>query len=152
MVRKVVVGVLAILVLATVGGGVALVALGGGPPSAAGPRSVHLGEEECANCHMIVSEAPFAAERVLGVDDVRVYDDPGCLLLELPKDRRGAIYFADAVTGEWIPGASVRFEPSARPTPMGYALAATTAAKASPRALDLESAVQKLANPAKEKR
>jgi copper chaperone NosL len=117
----------------------------------AGPRPVRLGEDPCAECLMLANDGHFAAERVLGPDEVKVYDDPGCLLREMAKDRTGAAFFADADTGEWLDAATVRFVTSKRDTPMGYGLAATRAERAGTNSLDLEGAIRRVAGSAKEK-
>lgn len=116
------------------------------PQGEAGPRVARLAEDACASCLMLLSDSHFAAQRVLGPDDVKLYDDHGCLLRELAKDRRGQLYFADAATGDWIPAASVRFDLATRTTPMGYGLAASRSGS-----LDLEAAIRRLQEPAKEK-
>lgn len=118
---------------------------------AAGPRALRLGEEECAACHMILTDPHFAAQRVLGPDDVKVYDDSGCLLKELARDRRGALWFAEADTGEWIDGSDVRFERTTRTTPMGFGLAARRSITAPKGSMDLEAAIRFVTDSRKEK-
>jgi hypothetical protein len=105
------------------------------------PRAIHLGEDECARCHMIVSDPHYAAERVLGPDDTKVYDDAGCCLEALARDRSGTVFFAEASTGEWVPVADARFERTPQPTPMGFGLAVARASQASRESLDLEGAI-----------
>ena len=48
-----------------------------GPPE---PVAVHFGEDECADCKMIVSDDRHAAEVVRRGGDAAIYDDLGCLL------------------------------------------------------------------------
>ncbi len=59
-----------------------------------GPRPIALGAEECAHCHMRVSDARFAAELVTRTGKVYVFDDVGCML--------------DFVSGGAVPEAQVR--------------------------------------------
>jgi hypothetical protein len=114
-------------------------------PFVPAPRAIHLGEEECATCRMIVSDARWAAQRVLGPDETLVYDDAGCLLRALASDRSGTCFFADPATGEWIAAADVRFVVTKQSTPMGYGLSPVRASRAAPDALDLEAAIRRVA-------
>jgi hypothetical protein len=129
------------VLLLALGAGAWLALAPRGPAAPLGPRAVHLGEEECGECRMIVSEARFASERVLSSETTKVYDDPGCLLKELRKDRTGVLFFTDAGTGEWIPASRVRFETTSGPTPMGYGLVAFDADHAHTGAMTLEGAI-----------
>jgi hypothetical protein len=143
MVRKI---ALALFALAVLGTPLVFVLRARPESGPAGPRAAIVGEDPCAACLMLVSDARFAAERVLGPEQVKVYDDPGCLLRELARDRSGALFFADARTGEWIPGAEVRFETTTQTTPMGYGLAASREGP-----IDLETAIRRVQDAAKEK-
>jgi hypothetical protein len=113
-------------------------------PFVPAPRAIHLGEEECAGCRMIVSDARWAAELVRGPDETLVYDDPGCLLRALAKDGSGTAFFTDPETGEWIPASEVRFVTTTRTTPMGYGLSPVRASRAAPGALDLDTAIRRV--------
>ena len=97
------------------------------------PAELHLGEEACAECRMVVSEARWAAQLRTPDGAVKFFDDLGCLL----KHRRGAAPDPSGVfvlTGEptrWTRGKGawvVRADDF--PSPMGYGLAAFPARQA----------------------
>jgi copper chaperone NosL len=131
-------------VLALIGASALLLALDRGASRSAGPRAARLGEEECAACRMIVSDPRFAAQRVLGPEEAKVYDDTGCLLQEMAEDRSGTAWFADSETGEWIEGSEVRFVRTTVTTPMGFGLAARRARSVPEGNVDLEAAIRSL--------
>lgn len=55
------------------------VLLGAGACSAPAPRSLAFGVEECAQCHMTLSEPRFAGQLVTETGKVIPFDDVGCL-------------------------------------------------------------------------
>jgi len=96
------------------------------------PAPVHLGEDACAECRMLVSEKAFGAQAQDRAGKVRHFDDLGCLLVHAraqaaggaPVDPAG-VYVRALGDGTWIPATSawiVRSE--AIHSPMGYGLAA----------------------------
>jgi copper chaperone NosL len=97
-----------------------LAACAGGPPA---PAALDIGNEACAWCRMLVSDARFAAQRVAPGEEPRFFDDIGCLrdhLRALPPDPRAAAFVADHRTKAWIaaPAAAYARVPSLA-TPMG---------------------------------
>ncbi|HSF40931.1 MAG TPA: hypothetical protein VLT87_14135 [Thermoanaerobaculia bacterium] len=91
------------------------------------PAELHLGEEPCAECRMLVSEARYAAQLRTPDGAVKVFDDLGCLLTH----RRGTAYDPAGVfvlTGEpasWTRGDRAHVVHSGGfASPMGYGLAA----------------------------
>lgn len=92
------------------------------PPS--GPIAVAWDRDACAHCLMLVGEPRFAAQLHLHQGPVRVYDDPGCLLLDLddiPSADIHAIYFHHLEADQWIESDRAGFV-TASPTPMGFDL------------------------------
>lgn len=71
------------------------------------PPTLHLGEDICAHCRMIVSDARFAAACIVQNDDEytkRVFDDIGCLIRyeqEHPDDHIVQRYVKDYETTNW---------------------------------------------------
>ena len=95
-----------------------------GPES--GPVEIAYGEDACALCRMIISEAPYAAEARFGPDRVEMYDDVGCLGERLWGDARPvSMWVADHASGKLHPLESMHFVqvPDLK-TPMGSGVAA----------------------------
>jgi copper chaperone NosL len=93
------------------------------PPS---PASLRAGEDTCAHCRMIVSEARHAAQFHTRTGSVAFYDDLGCLLeRHAGPDTDPQAVFAGGDGATWIPGTSgyVVRAPGLT-TPMGSGLAA----------------------------
>ncbi|HEX5217840.1 MAG TPA: nitrous oxide reductase accessory protein NosL [Vicinamibacterales bacterium] len=91
-------------------------AAGGGPPAIALDRTV------CHRCGMLISEPIYAAALRAPGEDAQAFDDIGCLLATAATHTGPGlrIWVHDAVSGEWIDGASATFvsAPGLR-TPMG---------------------------------
>jgi copper chaperone NosL len=112
---------------------VLLVVLAGGcsREEAAGPPTLHLDEDVCALCGMIVSEAKFAAALVEVTDDGRtpvLFDDIGDMIVHLkrsPAATTTEFYVHDFVTQDWIAANDAWFTVSeSLSTPMASGLAA----------------------------
>jgi copper chaperone NosL len=119
------------------------------PPPAA---EVHLGEDACAHCRMLVSDGRFAAQarRRAAPDEVMVFDDFGCLVAEsakAPIDPQGV--FVRDFNGEvWVRGDVafiVRSGDIASPMGSGYAAFATRLAAEKEAACHSDAAVSQFA-------
>lgn len=112
------------------------------PP--AGPVEPAWDRVACAHCRMLLSNPAYAAQLHTPAGEVLFFDDPGCLLLD--RAGRGApagdAWFHDSQGPGWLAEAEVRFVPAAA-TPMGYGLAAVSAARA-PDGLDAAAALAAL--------
>ena len=91
------------------------------------PVPVTLGEDACAGCKMIVSDARFGAQLIERSGKVEQFDDLGCLL---QRHRRESLEPEGIFVRTWPAGAWIRGDQawllSARdvPSPMGYGFAA----------------------------
>jgi hypothetical protein len=133
-----VVGVAALLALA--------VFVSGRPPE--GPVAVDWDATRCSRCGMLVSDPGFAGQLHLEDGSVRIYDDPGCLLLdldELPPSRVHAVWLHHREQDRWLPLADSAFVHVAH-SPMGYGLAVVALGE-SPASLDVDGARALLAEP-----
>lgn len=102
--------------------GVWLVALLGCVREDPGPEPVALGEDTCATCRMIISEARYAAQMRIA-RRVEKFDDIGCLLKRLSAPAQ--VWVADQLSGEWIDARAATFVRSEElRTPMASGLAA----------------------------
>lgn len=101
------------------------------------PVPIVWNREPCAHCRMLVGEPAHAAQLVTKEGDVKVFDDPGCLLHYL--DDHGSdvhrIWFHDSTADRWLAPEEVGFLSGAK-TPMNYGLAAVPAATPGAIALD----------------
>lgn len=100
------------------------------PPDNSSPPHLRFGEDVCATCRMIISEATHAAGRTLPDGRVEGYDDLGCLRKAL-KDKTAVradqvdYWVHDFPSHTWIPAASAYFVQSPQfQTPMGYGILA----------------------------
>ena len=96
--------------------------------SADGPPEIIVDHTTCAHCGMFVSEPAFAAAyRTVG-GEARVFDDIGCLLDAVKKEReprQARFWFHDLQSAEWIAGEAATFVRTAHlHTPMGGSLMA----------------------------
>jgi copper chaperone NosL len=91
------------------------------------PASVHLGEDTCATCRMIVSEERFGAQVQDRSGRVSHFDDLGCLLEHArkgPVELEGA-FVRDLRSGSWVAGPrAFILRSDALRSPMGSGLAA----------------------------
>jgi len=108
-----------------------------GRPLPDGPVSVVWNREPCAHCRMLVGEPEFAAQLITKSGDVRVFDDPGCLLHYLDDEKPDVhrIWFHDSTSDRWLAPADVGFIRGAQ-TPMNYGFAAVPSTTSGAIALD----------------
>jgi copper chaperone NosL len=110
------------------------------------PAELHLGEDACAECRMIISEARYAAQLRTRDGAVKLFDDLGCLLTH----RRGTatdplgVFVLTGDSPSWSRGDRVHVVQSRDFTsPMGYGLAAFASREAAeaeaPRHADASS-------------
>ncbi len=113
---------------------------------APGPEPIAWDEETCAECHMHVGEAAFAAQLQTQEGELWNFDDPGCALRFLARVRPpiAALYFHAYGEETWLEMSQTAFVPTSR-SPMGYGLGAirkgTTVAK---EAWDLQQATARV--------
>ena len=115
----------ALLGLAALAFGVALLRAQA-PPK--GPVDPVWDRTACSRCRMLLSDPRFAAQAHTRSGEVHHFDDPGCLLLELPElgaepDR---VWFRHVAADRWLASEATAFVP-APDSPMGYGLAAVPA-------------------------
>lgn len=90
--------------------------------SAAGPREVVAGVDACDYCHMTADDPALAAQWVGADGEIRVFDEPGCLVAWLAErpDAAGEAWVADAAGGGWVPAAEARLVVGGARTGMGF--------------------------------
>ena len=68
------------------------------------PAAIHLGEESCAACRMIISEERYGAQLHERGKPVQLYDDYGCLLTRrsIGDSNRRVIYVRSFENGNWL--------------------------------------------------
>jgi copper chaperone NosL len=93
-----------------------------------GPREIRLGEEECAHCRMLVSEAAFAAQLRTAQGRTLMFDSVECLAeYAAGPDADGArMWVTDfRAPGSWLPAEEAHYlqSPGLR-SPMGLNLSA----------------------------
>jgi copper chaperone NosL len=110
---------------------ITLAALAGcGGTEAVSPPVIHYGEQECAECRMIVSEERFAAGAVARVDgrlESFAFDDLGCMLTWADGAGREVLglFVHDLDSAEWIEAARAFYLRSRHVhTPMAFGVAA----------------------------
>jgi copper chaperone NosL len=142
--RSAVVAVVAVALLLAAGCGGA----SAWPPP---PAQVHLGEDACAFCRMIVSDARFAAQaQTRTAAGAQVFDDLGCLITSsksAPLDPQG-IYVRQFDGDAWVRGDQavvVRAEDISSPMGSGLAVFATRTAAESEAARHPGATVEELA-------
>lgn len=93
------------------------------------PPSIRYGEEPCAQCRMLISEARYAAARVTASGDVEKFDDIGCLLryrTQHPSAER-RLWLHDYQTAVWLAAsAAACVQGPSLATPMGSGIIALT--------------------------
>jgi hypothetical protein len=107
-----------------------------------GPVAVVWDKAACAQCSMHVGEPAFAAQLTAKDGRTLFFDDPGCLLTFLDRQRPDvhAIWFRHRDEDRWLPAAAVAFATVPR-SPMGYGLQAVD--PGTPGALTLTQAQQR---------
>ena len=100
---------------------------GCGGPRGSVPPKVRLGQEACAECHMIIEDERFCGA-LFGEDSVYLkFDDIGCMKLFENSRRLGARpgWVRDFVSRAWLKKEEAYYVQSAQtPTPMGSGAAA----------------------------
>jgi copper chaperone NosL len=111
-----------------------------------GLPQIKFGKQPCARCGMIIADARFAAAWRDPAGKARVFDDPGCMLLdqiELAPGEGTQYWVSDYVGESFIDAASAVFVFStAIKSPMAYGVAAfatTDGAEAAARKLGGDS-------------
>ena len=109
-----------------------------------GPEEVAWDKAACAECRMHVGDRRFAAQLQTMDGKVLEFDDPGCLLVYLAREKpqAHALWFRHLREDRWLSSERVGFVPAAQ-TPMGHGLGAVDAGE--PGALTLLQAQAKLA-------
>ncbi len=96
-------------------------------PSAGGPPQVRLGEDACARCGMLISDARSGGGWIDEQGRSVVYDDDGELLEALARqpERRGSAFVRDSLDGRWLRVQDALLKKlDGLPTPMGSGYAA----------------------------
>lgn len=106
---------------------IAVVAVACGGESKAGPPEIHYGRDACDQCHMIISEARYAAAYRDRNGDPFVFDDIGDMALHATKagvaDSMTA-WVHDYNTEKWIEAKPAWYVRSSIQTPMGHGIVA----------------------------
>ncbi len=143
------------LALAVAGGAlIALLGLGlSARPRARGPEPIAWDEEACAECHMLVGQPAFAAQLQAQSGELWNFDDPGCALRFLARERPplAALFFHAYGEDTWLEMSQAAFVPTSG-SPMGYGLGAVRkGTKEAKDALDLRRATERvMSRPARE--
>lgn len=67
------------------------------------PVEVHLGEDVCSACGMIISDERFGAQLQQDDKDTTFYDDLGCLIRAAPEQAKDQIIFLRSFeNGGWV--------------------------------------------------
>lgn len=91
------------------------------------PPQVRYGEEACAQCRMLISEARYAAALAGASGEVEKFDDIGCLVRYRARHPGTAkhVWVHDFVSDRWLEASSAFFVQSRElGTPMGSGLVA----------------------------
>lgn len=95
--------------------------------SSAAPSDPQYGVDTCARCQSPIKDPRFAAQYQLPDATVKLFDDPGCLVLALASEATPAaqIYFHDHDGDRWLAAsdASLAHTPRTQ-SPRGYGWAA----------------------------
>lgn len=123
--RATVVGVIALLV--------ASVSAGCGGESRTGPPEIHYGRDACDQCHMIISEARYAAAYRNRNGDPSVFDDIGDMVQHARRAKvldSMTAWVHDYNTEKWIDADKAWYVRSGIETPMGHGIVAFAGEKA----------------------
>lgn len=108
------------------------------------PPTIRYGEDACANCRMIINEAPFACAVETQEGEIRKYDDFNCMFLDSARSqpKRYWVHHHDKPT-EWLDGAKAYYvRADDLQTPMGSrTLAVATREEAERKAQSLKGKV-----------
>lgn len=114
-----------------------LLLAGCGPVDPNRPPNLRLGQEACANCRMIISDARFAAALITGDGETLKFDDLGCLIQhESAGFRPTVVYWVrDFKNDAWLNARDAVFVHSGSiVSPMGFGLAACPTSEAATEA------------------
>lgn len=106
---------------------VSILAACGGGDNRDDPPDIRYGEEVCAQCGMIISEARYAAAYVTAAGDVRLFDDVGGMLAYDAQNREElSVYWVhDFNTEKWLRADTAVYVLSDKlASPMGWGVAA----------------------------
>lgn len=107
---------------------VVLLVLGGcNGGSTASPVEPQYRVDTCAHCGTSIKDPRFAAQYRLPDQSVKLFDDPGCLVRELAREKTPPveIYFHDFSGDRWLPASDASFAHTTRTSsPRGYGWAA----------------------------
>ncbi len=105
----------------------ALLLAAGCAPAADQPPAIRYGQDQCAECRMILAEPRFAAATVDARGEPQKFDDIGCMVLhqaESPAQNARA-WVHDAQGASWLDADRAVFvQAPAIVTPMGYGFVA----------------------------
>lgn len=90
------------------------------------PPELHLGQDECYECHMQISEERFAAARTIA-SEVQLFDDLAELFIYRRKNpnEQESLWVHDFNSHNWIKASQATYLHSASlKTPMGFGLVA----------------------------
>jgi nitrous oxide reductase accessory protein NosL len=108
------------------------------------PPTIRYGEDACANCRMLINEAPYACAIETETGEVRKYDDFNCMFLdsERVKPMRYWVHHHDK-PDQWLDGEKAFYvRADALQTPMGSrTLAVATREEADRKAKQLKGKV-----------
>jgi nitrous oxide reductase accessory protein NosL len=108
------------------------------------PPTIRYGEDACANCRMLINEAPYACAIETEAGEVRKYDDFNCMFLdsERVKPMRYWVHHHDK-PDQWLDGEKAFYvRADALQTPMGSrTLAVATREEADRKAKQLKGKV-----------
>ncbi|MBI4597641.1 MAG: nitrous oxide reductase accessory protein NosL [Candidatus Omnitrophica bacterium] len=111
----------------SIAAGLSVMVLGCGGPALDAPPRIRIGEDACATCHMIISEARFSASVTLADGTRAHFDDIGCLTRGLPQRQQipMRIWVHAYQAQQWLPAhAAVFVESREMATPMGGGIVA----------------------------
>lgn len=100
------------------------------------PASIHLGEDSCAECKMIISEERYGAQLYERGKPVQVFDDYGCLLIRRSTfdSNQRVIYVRSFEDASWLREEQAFYVVSKNiSSPMGYGIAAFAAKQSAAR-------------------
>ncbi len=94
------------------------------------PVDIKYGQDVCAGCSMIISEAQYSSQYILTDGKVKKFDDLGCMIdyikqTENEVDNISAVFVRDYYSNKWINAKEAHFLQSRSIiTPMGHGLIA----------------------------
>jgi copper chaperone NosL len=108
------------------------------------PPTIRYGEDACANCRMLINEAPYACAIETEEGEIRKYDDFNCMFLdsERVKPKRYWVHHHDK-PDQWLDGEKAFYvRADTLQTPMGSrTLAVATREEAERKAKQLKGQV-----------